>query len=303
MSAAIEILRAGPLATIQDDGRPGHLKSGISASGPMMRNAFQTTGVMLENPGSAGIEFTMTGIDFEVVETPIDAAFAGGAFNLTINSHPQDWPCRVTLQPGDHVNINPGPEGNYGYVRFGHEIDVPVLLGSRATNLIAGLGGFEGRVLRAGDILPLVASGAHSSNSQTPSAEAEPDALFRFVWGIHADRFDAKTRTAFTSQIFKISTRIDRMGARLDDPAGVFAGARFLSLVSDAVVPGDIQILGDGTPIILLRDHQPTGGYPRIGTVISADLDRFAQIRPHQEVRFSPVTLQKSHTALTGKTR
>jgi allophanate hydrolase len=84
------------------------------------------------------------------------------------------------------------------------------------------------------------------------------------------------------------------MGVRLDDVAGVFAETTVLSLVSDAVVAGDIQILGDGTPIVLMRDHQPTGGYPRIGTVIDADLDRFAQMRPGTTLAFAPVTLQKA---------
>ena len=82
------------------------------------------------------------------------------------------------------------------------------------------------------------------------------------------------------------------MGVRLSDPTGVFSGQRKLSLVSDAIVPGDIQILGDGTPIVLMRDHQPTGGYPRVATVVSADLDRFAQMRPGTELRFRPVTLE-----------
>jgi len=82
------------------------------------------------------------------------------------------------------------------------------------------------------------------------------------------------------------------MGVRLADPDGVFRAQRRLSLVSDAIVPGDIQILGDGTPIVLMRDHQPTGGYPRIATVVSADLDRFAQLRPGAEIRFRPVTLE-----------
>ena len=88
------------------------------------------------------------------------------------------------------------------------------------------------------------------------------------------------------------------MGVRLDDPAGVFADASALSLVSDAIVPGDIQILGDGTPIVLMRDHQPTGGYPRIGTIISADLDRLAQLRPGHDVSFQPVTVEHARQIL-----
>jgi allophanate hydrolase subunit 2 len=101
-------------------------------------------------------------------------------------------------------------------------------------------------------------------------------------------------RQAFAENGFVVSMHLDRMGVRLGDPAGVFAGAPILSLVSDAIVPGDIQILGDGTPIVLMRDHQPTGGYPRIATVISADLDRFAQLRPGTQLAFAPVSLHKA---------
>ena len=105
-------------------------------------------------------------------------------------------------------------------------------------------------------------------------------------------------RSRFLESPFAITSRMDRMGVRLADPAGVFANTSALSLVSDAIVPGDIQILGDGTPIVLMRDHQPTGGYPRIATVITADLDRFAQLRPGTEVRFAAVTLDKARAAL-----
>jgi len=89
-----------------------------------------------------------------------------------------------------------------------------------------------------------------------------------------------------------VSQNLDRMGVRLTDTAGIFRTRPRLMLVSDAIVPGDIQILGDGTPTVLMRDHQPTGGYPRIATIVSADLDRFAQIRPGTEVRFQPVSLE-----------
>jgi allophanate hydrolase len=93
---------------------------------------------------------------------------------------------------------------------------------------------------------------------------------------------------------------MDRMGVRLDDIEGVFADVAGLSLVSDAIVPGDIQILGDGTPVVLMRDHQPTGGYPRIATIISADLDRFAQMRPGTRVTFESVTLAHAQNLRTG---
>lgn len=125
----------------------------------------------------------------------------------------------------------------------------------------------------------------------------------RFVWGLHADIFPADIRGRFVSSAFVVSPRLDRMGVRLDDLENVFGDMQMLSLVSDSVVPGDVQILGDGTPIVLMRDHQPTGGYPRIATLISADLDRFAQMRPGAEIRFEPVSVghaQKLSKARTG---
>ena len=118
---------------------------------------------------------------------------------------------------------------------------------------------------------------------------------------LNADLFPERVRSAFIESDFQVTARMDRMGVRLKDVLGVFGNAKVLSLVSDSVVPGDIQILGDGTPIVLLREHQPTGGYPRLATVITADLDRFAQIRPGKSVRFQPVTLETAHSALKAR--
>ena len=150
------------------------------------------------------------------------------------------------------------------------------------------------RALRAGDVLDFGSKGADVASA----TRAEAEGPVRVVWGIHADLFPATVREAFVSEAFGISAKLDRMGARLDDRRRVFAGVQNLTLVSDAIVAGDIQILGDGTPIVLLRDHQPTGGYPRIATVISADLDRFVQMRPGSAVRFQPVTVTKAQELL-----
>lgn len=293
---AIRILRAGPLATLQDHGRSGLLRYGLSASGPMDRSAFQRAGDWVGGAGSTGIEFTSAGISFAVEDGPLGTAFDGGAFSLSIDGIVKGWPTRAMLKPGNRVDITPGSAGNYGYLRFDREIDVNEVLGSRATSSIAGLGGWQGRALRAGDVIPFGAA-AGRQPSQHPRPAEERAGPIRVVWGIHADCFDAGTRQAFISHRFQVSSQLDRMGVRLRDASGVFAHTKVLSLVSDAVVPGDIQILGDGTPIVLMRDHQPTGGYPRIATLISADFDRFAQLRPGAEVQFQPVTLTHAKEA------
>ena len=292
MSTTIHITRAGPSTTLQDAGRFGALQHGISASGPMDRSAFLRAGLLLDRPASTAIELTRAGIGFAVVGAPCSAAFDGGEFSLRVNSRVRAWPAALKLKDGDVVEVTPGAAGNYGYLRFDREVDVPLVVGSRATNLVAGLGGFGGRALKAGDALTLT----EHRPEPVPAPQPTPPGggPIRFIWGLHADLFEMPTRQAFIEAKFAVSTRLDRMGVRLTDPGGVFAGAPILSLVSDAIVPGDIQILGDGTPIVLMRDHQPTGGYPRIATVISADLDRFAQLRPGSELAFQPVTLQKA---------
>jgi 5-oxoprolinase (ATP-hydrolysing) subunit C len=284
--SSIRMTRAGPLTTLQDGGRPGWLAHGISASGPMDRAAFERAGLWLGGAGSTAIEFT-SGVALVVEGGPLSMAADGGDYALTINDKAVAWPARVVLRPGDVVDIRPGIWGNWGYLRFGAEIEGEVVLGSRAANSIAGLG----KMLVAGDRLEFGPE-LGRSRAPHPRATAQEHGAFRVVWGLHADAFAQATRSRFVEATFRVSARMDRMGTRLDDPGGVFAGQRVLSLLSDAIVPGDIQILGDGTPIVLMRDHQPTGGYPRIATLVSADIDRFAQLRPGSDVRFEPVTLR-----------
>jgi len=283
---SIRLARAGPLTTLQDAGRPGLLAAGISASGPMDRGAFDRAGIWLGGAGSTGIEFT-GGLGFEVEAGPLAMAADGGAFALSVNGTSVAWPARAILNPGDAVEIRPGAWGNWGYLRFGREIEAEPVLGSRAANSIAGLG----RTLAAGD---RIAFGDEAARKPAPHPRPteQGEGSIRVIWGLHADTFDREMRSRFVTKPFRVSARMDRMGMRLDDRGGVFREQRALSLVSDAIVPGDIQILGDGTPIVLMRDHQPTGGYPRIATVVSANLDRLAQMRPGSEVHFEPVTLK-----------
>lgn len=297
MSAALTILRAGPLTSIQDAGRFGMLRHGISASGPMDGGAFAQAGA-LAGGGRGGVEFTMAGLEIRLERGQCRVGFAGGGFVVKHNGAVLDWPGAVMLDEGDTLAVTPGRWGNYGYLRFDADIDLPLVMGSMGTSSRAQLGGIDGRVLRAGDVIAL-------SEDVGPAMETQPAAPvtgpIRVIWGLHADLFPQALRQRFLATPFAISSRLDRMGVRLEDAGGVFAEAVALSLVSDAIVPGDIQILGDGTPIVLMRDHQPTGGYPRIATVITADLDRFAQLRPGTPVAFEPVTVEHAHALLRSR--
>lgn len=300
MSAALRIVRAGPLTTLQDAGRSGLLAHGVGASGPMDRAAFQRAQVWLGAAGTTGIEFTMAGIAIDIEDGPLHVAGDGGCFLAELNGVARTWPLRVLLKRGDRLEIRPGPAGNYGYLRLDREIDIAPVLGSRATNTVVGLGGLAGRALVAGDRLPLGPRLPRQA-APHPVAETTETGPIRCIWGLHADRFSHEMRNRFVTENYRVSPRIDRMGARLEDRAAVFKGLALLGLVSDAIAPGDIQILGDSTPVVLLRDHQPTGGYPRIATIVTADLDRFAQLRPGSEVRFQPVTIAAAHALLGAR--
>ncbi|WP_127143591.1 biotin-dependent carboxyltransferase family protein [Pelagibacterium montanilacus] len=286
----LEITRAGPLTSVQDAGRPGMLGYGVAASGPMDPSGFARAQAAAGVSCGAAVEFSMAGMAFTYRGGGATLGLAGGAFTASRNGERLTWPGGAKLQDGDMIDIRPGPWGNYGYARFDHEIDVPVLMGSRSTNVTVGLGGFGGRALRAGDALALMALASAPASLRAAGDAPDPDQPIRFIWGIHADMFSHDDRAAFCDTPFVVSPRIDRMGVRLVDN-GIFAGQRILSLVSDCVVPGDVQVLGDGTPIILMADHQPTGGYPRIATIVGKDRPRVAQARPGASLRFAPISL------------
>ncbi|KQX42839.1 hypothetical protein ASD04_02445 [Devosia sp. Root436] len=295
MSAVLTIVRAGPLTSIQDEGRFGMLRHGISASGPMDGGAFAQAGA-LAGGGRGGVEFTMAGLDIRLARGQCRVGFAGGDFTIRHNGAALDWPGAVTLAAGDMLAVTPGRWGNYGYLRFDADMDMAPVMGSIATNSRARLGG---RVLQAGDEVAL--TGGSAAVPVRAGPEAQDDGPIRVAWGLHADLFSPELRQRFAAAEFVVSLRLDRMGVRLEDAGRVFADAAILSLASDAIVPGDIQILGDGTPIVLMRDHQPTGGYPRIATVISADLDRFAQLRPGTPVAFEPVSVEHARALLRSR--
>lgn len=294
MTSLLRIERAGPLTTIQDHGRFGLLQHGISASGPMDRGAFDRAGRRAGAADDSGIEFTQM-LDLFAAGEPVCIGWDGGVFRARINGHDVPWPHSAVLSAGDRLSIVPGPSGVYGYLRFGKMLELPSVLGSRATSSRARLGGLGGRMLQAGDELTLIGEGLPPQPITDDPGTYEP---VRFIWGVHSEHFSRHIRQHFTTSTFRVSAAMDRMGVRLIDAENVFQGASILSLVSEPVMPGDIQILGDGTPIVLMRDHQPTGGYPRIGTVISADLDRFAQLRSGSSVAFAPVTVEHAHQLL-----
>lgn len=305
----IRILTAPPLLTIQDYGRRGALAFGLCASGPMDQFAFDALDKVLATNASCGLEFAAGKLDLECSDGHADFAWSGEGFSCHINDKPIEKRILHELASGDRLTFLPDAVGNFGYLRFTENFRLPLVLGSRATNLMAKLGGLDGRNLMPDDELTLDTSNSlrqaktttmqeSSSQKNTNTSSSKP---FQFVWGLHQNLFENIMRQRFCEEPFKVSSSINRMGFRLEDQQRVFSGCEQLSLVSDPVIAGDIQILGNGTPIVLMRDHQPTGGYPRIATLLTAELSRFSQMPPESEIRFEPVSVARAHREMKSK--
>jgi len=294
----IRVLEPGAQTTVQDLGRPGHLRSGIPPSGPVDRAAFVVANRLVGNPdGAAGLECTVVGPRFEA-QAACAIAVTGAAMPVTVNGAEAPAWTTLSLRPGDVVRLGPARAGVRAYVAFSGGIDVPPVLGSRATYLRGRLGGLEGRALRRDDVLRLFP--APPPPVRTAPADAVPDLAgeptIRVVLGPQADRFTADGIRAFLTEPYEMLPQSDRMGARLRGPR--IEHARGHDIISDGIALGSVQVPGDGQPIALLVDRQSTGGYTKVATVCSFDIGRLGQVKPGQRVRFAALALADAHRAL-----
>ncbi len=302
MPGWLRVLRAGPGATLQDGGRTGYLRYGVTPAGPMDWTAFRTANLALGNDDrAAAIEVSAGGIELICEGAPLTIAFAGGAFVWQRSGVVLPKAARLRLEPGETLTARAGDFGAFAYLGVAGGFDTPAVMGSRATHMRSGLGGIEGRMLRAGDVLP---AASPSPAQEGESIEAMIDAPwlardpvpFRVVPGPQDDYFAAESLSAFFAGTFTLTLLADRMAYRFDGPD--IAHARGHDIVSDGVALGAIQIAGDKKPLILMADRQPTGGYPKLGHVARADIGRLAQMRPGETCRFQEVSVAAARAAL-----
>jgi len=291
----IRILDPGPQTTVQDLGRVGQLRYGIPPSGPMDVRSFVIANRLVGNAdGAAGLEATLIGPRF-TVEAACAVAVTGAETPVTINGHDAEPWTTLALSPGDTVRVAAARAGVRVYVAFSGGLDVPPVLGSRATYLRGRLGGLEGRSLKRDDGLPLlpapIPARRRLAPAELPAFETETEV--RVVLGPQADRFTAEGLAAFLDGPYEMLPQSDRMGARLKGPR--IAHARGHDIISDGIALGSIQVPGDGQPIVLLVDRQSTGGYTKIATVGSFDIGRLGQVKPGQQVRFRAVDVAEAH--------
>ncbi len=283
----LEVLSAGPCVTVQDQGRPGLQRYGVAEGGALDPYALAEGAALLGNSAEmAALELFAFGGRFRAGEEPLRFALSGAemtAAKLAPDGHREPFPWRSSglLKPGEILDIGAAKGGMVGYLHLAGGIDSEPELGSRAVHLRAGIGG--GR-LGAGARLSVGRDPGGEIGLTLPAPAYLGQREIRVLWGPQAELFGEEERTLFLETAYKVSGKRDRMGARLEGLKLHAEGQ--LTGLSDAVSLGDVQVPGDGAPLVLLADRQPTGGYPRIATVITADLAAFAQLPSGAAFRF-----------------
>jgi allophanate hydrolase len=300
MTAALKVIAPGLHGTIQDLGRTGYRAVGMPPAGPLDRVAFVLANGIVGNPANTpALEILVQGPVLEVVADAVRVALVGGAGAMEIDGErernvPFGQSARAVR--GERLRIKSLGDAACGYLAVEGGFKVPLSLGSAATYTRGRIGGLDGRALQTGDLLAVRVANAE----QRPEfalghgydlALAQP---IRVMLGPQQDYFTEEAVRTLLTAPYTISPQADRMGFRLDGPA--LDHTKGYNIVSDGIVAGSIQVPGSRRPIVLLADAQTTGGYPKIATVISADVPVIARRKPGSTVRFEAVTQVEAET-------
>jgi biotin-dependent carboxylase-like uncharacterized protein len=302
MCAVLEVLSPGAMASIQDFGRSGWRRIGVPRSGALEPGWLRLGNALLGNPEDApAIEFLAGGLAVRALELPLQVALAGHFTAELVHAGGRrrlaSWRS-VCLKPGEALRCGSLAAGRVGYLAL-TGLAVVRHFGSASTYARAGLGGVDGRLLAPGVRLSVAAGcGGERLLRRPPAVDEGP---IRVVPGPQDDHFDAQQMATFFSHAYRVSAAADRMGIRLDGPLLGHRPEKGAEIVSDATVPGSIQVPGSGQPIVLLADGQTAGGYPKIATVITADLPRLAVMAPGQTLRFAAVSVAAAEQAARAR--
>ena len=297
----IEVIEPGLLTTVQDLGRYGCQRYGVPVSGAMDAFSLRAANILVGNEqGAACLEMTVLGPRIRFLRNTL-VALTGGDLAVRIDGTTLPRWRSVTVRGGSVLTSDSMVDGMRAYLAVAGGLDVPVIMGSRSTYIASGIGGHEGRALRAGDVL---AAGPPDPGRHTVRAlptGLEPlryghSHVIRAMAGPQADAFAPGALETFFDSRYSVTIDSDRVGYRLSGPRlAHLAGA---DIISDGSPAGAIQVPASGMPIVLMADRGPTGGYAKLGTVISADLGRLAQARPGDAVSFRQVSADEALAAL-----
>ena len=290
--ARLHVRSCGPLVTYQDGGRFGMMRYGVPASGPMDRLAHAAALLALGRPqGSTAVEISMGGLELWCESGAVTCCIAGGQFQVVHSGYvTKSWSVR-TIRAGDVLSIRPGPWGSWAYLSFAGELVCKQWAGYAATHSTSGLGGGK---LSSGAVVvvrePKVLE-EREGHIEVPDF-ARSRSLVRVVLGPQTDRFEPGATAALLNEDFSVTPAYDRMGMRLAGPKLALGDA--LSIPSEPIIRGSIQVAGDGVASVLLADHQTTGGYPKIATILSLDVDGLCQLRPGERLNFQAVSADEA---------
>ena len=298
----------GLLTTVQDLGRSGYQRYGMPVCGAMDRFALELGNILVGNDrGEAAVEATVLGPSIEFEEPEIFAV-TGGDLGPTLNGVPIENHRAYLAQAGDVLALPMARRGARAYIAFAGGLDIQEVMGSRSTCLKAGVGGLCGCAILSGDRIGLRAPCAWLPDLMERAAPPQilpaygDRVTVRFTYGPQDDLFTDAGKRSFTSGEYVLTDRSDRMGFRLDGPPVALAPGCDGNIISDGVCFGAIQIT-DGRPIVMMADRQTTGGYPKIGCVITADLPLLAQLKAGDGVRFRPVSVAAAQAVLRRQRR
>lgn len=292
---SVKVVIPGPLTTVQDAGRYGYMNSGIGTSGVMDEVSYKKANYLVGNEnGEAVLEVTLFGGTMEFTEDTI-IAVTGAAMDVKINEKPVEMYRAQQVKAGDVLSLGMVTAGCRTYVAFAGGIDVPVVLGSRSTNLKCKMGGYKGRALAAGDIFEIGENGrkyeALKDRMARPDVYTSPITV-KVIEGPQEEYFTEAGKKTFYNETYTISDQSDRMGYRME--GAPIESVNGTDIISDGIALGSIQVPTNGKPIILLADRQTTGGYAKIATVCSFDIPKLVQGKPGDQVRFQKISLDEA---------
>ena len=297
----IKILDAGLLTTVQDLGRYGFQRYGVSASGVMDEYSAKIANKLVGNKvGEAVLETTLKGVQIEFLQNTA-VAITGGNCDVTLNGTKIELWQSYLVNRGDILKMGICRSGLRNYLAFSGGVDVPVIMNSKSTNLKAKVGGFNGRKLMTGDILSVGVGSLEApltlNKHYIPTYSK--DIKVGVILGQQDDHFTEAGIKTFLNETYTVTQESDRMGIRLSSVSGAtIEHKNGADIISDGITFGAIQVPGSGQPIVMMADRQTTGGYTKIGNVISSDLAKLAQATPGTKVKFVEYTLEQAVQAI-----
>jgi len=303
-----KVINSGIFDTIQDLGRFGFQQYGMPVSGAMDSYALRIGNRLLGNEeNEAGIEISTPGLSLEVLNQTV-IAITGANFNPTINSFSVPMWEAIEVKKGDIISFEQIKKGCHSYLLVVGGVDVPIVLGSKSTYARGKIGGLKGGPLKKADIINIGKTNPESQNiigrkvpADNLSAYYEENEIneIRVILGPQDDYFTKDGLQTFLNSFYEITVNSDRMGYRLKGPK--IKSKNGSDIITGGIPLGSIQVPRNGMPIVMLADHQTTGGYAKIVTVISVDIDKFAQMKPENKVKFTQVNLEEAHRLLQGR--